>query len=173
MALHIVVDGYNLIRRSPSLGAAERAGLERGREALLQRLAAYRRLKPHRITVVFDGGAAPPDAPERDRVEGIVVLYSRGGESADRLIRRLAEAEGAGVLVVSSDREVMRAAEAAGGAAIDSEAFEARIALAAALEGAEGAEAGETERRLSTRKKGAGRRLPRRMRRARGRAAKL
>jgi hypothetical protein len=173
MALHIIVDGYNLIRQSPALLACEREGLARGREALLARLAAYRRLKPHRITVVFDGGAAPAFSPPRDRLQGIAVIYSRPGETADSVILRLAAQERERALVVSSDRAVMRQAAASGAAAVDSPEFEARMRLAAALDGAEPDGEAPAERRITTRKKGAGRRLPRRRRRIGRKAAKL
>lgn len=173
MALHIIVDGYNLIRQSPALLAREREDLARGREALIARLAAYRRLKPHRITVVFDGGKAPAFSPPRDRLQGIAVIYSRSGETADSVILRLAARERERALVVSSDRTVMRLAAESGAAAVDSPEFEARMNLAAALDGAEPEGDAEAERRISTRKKGAGRKLPRRQRRIGRKAAKL
>ena len=59
MALHLIIDGYNIIRQSPELLSKESQDLRWGREALLEKLAAYRRLKKHPITVVFDGWLKP------------------------------------------------------------------------------------------------------------------
>ena len=175
MALHLLIDGYNVIRRSPELGRLDREDLERGREALLARLAAYRRLRPHRITVVFDGAGAPAGLPERDRRAGVRVLFSRGGETADRLIAQLAREEGDGVLVVTSDAALQRTVASCGAEAVSAEDFATRLELALRGGAAEDAEEDGPGggRRLTTRKKGAARRTPKRERRARRRAMKL
>jgi len=56
MSLHLIIDGYNLIRQSPWLSLLDARDLEAGREALLQSLADYRQRRlQHKITVVFDG----------------------------------------------------------------------------------------------------------------------
>jgi hypothetical protein len=173
MSLHIIIDGYNLVRRSEELSRLDRADITRGREALIEKLAAYRRLKPHRITVVFDGTGAPAHSPPRDRVKGIGILFSRGGESADAVIARMARQERATALVVSSDLAVVRSAQACGAAVVDSGEFEARLAMASELEGSDPGDEAPRGRRVSTRKKGEGRRLPKRLRRNRLRTAKL
>jgi len=58
------------------------------------------------VTVVFDGAERVVGLPPAPR--GVRVLFSRKGETADELIRRLVRAEPAGrpVVVISSDREV-------------------------------------------------------------------
>src|SRR4030043_57059 len=55
MAIHILIDGYNLIRNYPPLTRVEYRDFTKGREALLQWLARYRQTTPNPITVVFDG----------------------------------------------------------------------------------------------------------------------
>jgi predicted RNA-binding protein with PIN domain len=173
MTVHIIIDGYNLIRQSPELGRLDRQDIASGREALVARLAAYRRLKPHRITVVFDGAQAPAFSTARDRVQGIQIIFSRAGELADAVIVRMARQEREQAVVVTSDAAVARAAESCGAAALTSPEFEARIAMAVALEGADGPEEEGAARRISTRKKGAGKRLPKRMRQHQAKTAKL
>lgn len=173
MSLHIIIDGYNLIRQSKALSRLDRQDIARGREALIAQLAAYRRLKPHRITVVFDGARAPELAPPRDRMKGISIVFSRGGELADNVITRMARQEREQAMVVSSDQAVARAAAAYGAAAIDSLEFESRMAMAAAMEGLDGSAEEPLDRRMSTRKKGEGRRLPKRLRQQRLKAGKL
>ena len=86
--MHIIVDGYNLIRQSDILRLHERQGLEAGRKALVHLLAGYRRSRGHRITVVFDGWLGGPPQEERDREaledrrqrERTVCLDRRAGE---------------------------------------------------------------------------------------------
>ncbi|RPJ70993.1 MAG: hypothetical protein EHM15_11140 [Desulfobacteraceae bacterium] len=173
MAVHIIVDGYNLIRQSPRLSRLDRRDIALGREALIAGLAAYRRIKPHRITVVFDGVKAPAGSPPRDIIHGVRVLFSRQGENADAVIGRLARQEGERGLVVSSDGAVARAALACGAAAIAAPEFEMRMEQAEALQGAEPREQDPPPRRIDTRKKGEGRRLPKRMRRNTAKTSKL
>lgn len=173
MGLHLIIDGYNLIRQSAALARVDRRDIAGGREALLRRLAAYRRLKPHRVTVVFDGAGAPEGTPERDQAMGVRVVFSRQGETADTVIARMARQEAEKALVVTSDRGLARAAEAGGATVLDALEFEARVEMAVALGGEEGPREAETERRVSTRKKGQGHRLPKRERRTLQRASKL
>jgi predicted RNA-binding protein with PIN domain len=174
MAIHIIIDGYNLIRRSPELAGLDRQDLQSGRDALVVMLAAYKKLKPHKITVVFDGSAEPSLYGSRDRAKGIALRYSHGGESADDVIRRMARREKAKALVVSSDREIMTAAEAAGATVMDSAAFEEKMVMARYLALKGGGEASDTAGLVpTTRKKGPSRRLPKRKRKARARVEKL
>ena len=106
MSLHILIDGYNLIRQSEALSAMERAGLQEGREALLERLASYKRIKHHPITVVFDGTHAHSPVQGRTRYKGINIIFSRPGELADTVIKRLVTRERERAVVVSSDKEI-------------------------------------------------------------------
>jgi uncharacterized protein len=125
--MHIIIDGYNLIRQSDVLRLHERQGLEAGRKALVHLLAGYRRARGHRITVVFDGWLGGPPQEERDREAGIDIIYSRRGEKADEVIKRLARQHADETLVVTSDRPVMDASIRAGVMAVASREFEARI----------------------------------------------
>ena len=125
--MHIIIDGYNLIRQSDILRLHERQGLEAGRKALIHLLSGYRRSRGHRITVVFDGWLGGPPQEERDREAGIDIIYSRRGEKADEVIKRLARQHADETIVVTSDRPVMDAAIRAGVTAVASREFETRI----------------------------------------------
>ena len=174
MAIHIIIDGYNLIRQSALLSGLDRQDLQLGRDALVDLLAAYKKIKPHKITVVFDGTEQHSLYPSRDRAKGIEIRFSQGGKSADDLIRRMARREQFKALVVSSDREVINAAESAGATAMESLAFEDKIAMARHLAANEGGEAVESTGWVpTTRKKGPHRRPPKRKRKARARVQKL
>ncbi|HHP7233773.1 MAG TPA: NYN domain-containing protein [Desulfobacterales bacterium] len=172
MAVHIIIDGYNFIRNSDSLRALDRQDIQLGREALVDLLATYKRVRPHRITVVFDGTGAPEFSAARDRVKGITVRFSRSGETADAVIKRMAARERERALVVSSDRSIVRSACASRAAIIDTPEFEHRLQLAAAAGGAmEDTDSGGWV--PTTRKKGPARRLPKRRRRDRTKIRKL
>ncbi|MBW2259777.1 MAG: NYN domain-containing protein, partial [Deltaproteobacteria bacterium] len=106
MSIHIVIDGYNLIRQSTVLSDIEHRSLEEGREALLRRLDSYKQAKHHPVTVVFDGTHADHSMEARVRWKGIHVLFSRRGESADAVIKRIVTRERERIVVVTSDREV-------------------------------------------------------------------
>ncbi|MGP3921598.1 NYN domain-containing protein [Streptomyces sp. 8N616] len=99
---HLVVDGYNVTKTGyPTMP------LEKQRLRLLGGLAVLAAQTGAEMTCVFDGAelAAPVLlAPPR----GVRVLFSKPGQTADELIRRLVRAEPPGrpVVVVSTDREV-------------------------------------------------------------------
>ena len=87
--MHLIVDGYNVIRQSPRLQFLDVMDLQAGREALLELLAHYRSRSHHQITVVFDGWQHGGLKESRDRHQGILIIYSRRGERADEVIKRL------------------------------------------------------------------------------------
>ncbi|WP_407916346.1 NYN domain-containing protein [Kitasatospora sp. NE20-6] len=108
--VHLVVDGYNVTKTGyPALP------LEQQRLRLLGGLAMLAQRTHAEVTCVFDGQdldvpviMAPP--------RGVRVRFSRTGETADELIRRMvrAEPEGRPVVVVSTDREVAEGVRKAG-----------------------------------------------------------
>ncbi len=124
--LHVLIDGYNFIGRQKGL----RGDLEAKRKKLLADLSRYHQLKGYPITVVFDGWRSGWDMEHEERVGGISVIFSRKGERADAVIARLAQEMGNTCLVVTSDREVQKAARASGGTAIFSGEFEDRLKAA-------------------------------------------
>jgi len=174
MPLHIIVDGYNLIRNSAALEELDRQDIQLGREALMEMLAAYKKIKHHKITVVFDGADAPIFSQSHDRVKGIAVRFSRAGETADDLIKRMAAHDREKALIVSSDREIVAAAAACLAATIGTAEFEQKIFMA----GADGSGSSQEDdvvgsRPFSTQKKGPRRRAPKSRRRNRRRIGKL
>lgn len=109
--MHLIVDGYNVIRQSPRLQLLDAMDLQAGREALLELLARYRSWSHHQITVIFDGWQHGDLKESRDRHQGILIIYSRRGERADEVIKRLLHQERERALVVTSDREIQISAE--------------------------------------------------------------
>lgn len=174
MSVHIVIDGYNLIRQSSIFSLIERRSLEEGRVALLECLASYKKVKSHPITVVFDGAGADTHMEQRTRWKGIRILFSRPGELADSVIKRIATLERERAIVVTSDREVADYAAKHGAASIDSIEFENKIRMATHtdpdLMGFSEEEEGWTP---TTRKKGPSRRTSKRDRKSRTKTRKL
>ena len=173
MSIHIIIDGYNFIRQSDKLSALDQQDIMLGREALVNRLADYRKIKPHRITVVFDGSNSPTFSPQRTRQKGISIRFSRSGESADDIIKRMASREREKALVVSSDREVTDSAALSGAATISARAFEAKVDLAEHLDDSINEAEDYAGWTPTTKKKGPSRRLPKKQRRNRMKINKL
>jgi hypothetical protein len=173
VSVHIIIDGYNLIRQSARWAPLDRRDLQLGREALIEALRAYRKVKPHRITVVFDAAEAPGFEPRRDRQGGVEIRFSDFGQSADALIRRMALNIRERALVVSSDRAVAEAAAACGATVIDAPTFESRLDQALAMESTVDFDTESEGWVPTTRKKGPRRRLPKRQRRSSVRLRKL
>ena len=98
---HLIVDGYNVTKT----GYADNS-LEQQRGRLVGALGGLAAQCGAEVTVVFDGAERVVGLPPAPR--GVRVLFSRQGQTADELIRRLVRAEPAGrpVVVISSDREV-------------------------------------------------------------------
>jgi predicted RNA-binding protein with PIN domain len=99
--VHLIVDGYNVTKR----GFGEMS-LEQQRGRLVNGMAGLAAQTGAEVTVVFDGAEKVVGLPAAPR--GVRVLFSRKGETADELIRRLVRAEPPGrpIIVISSDREV-------------------------------------------------------------------
>jgi predicted RNA-binding protein with PIN domain len=132
----VVVDGYNVVHRSPQLKPGPDRSLRESRDKLVNLLSWMMGGEPARFLVVFDG-TEPGGRDERTgRVE---VRFSHLPEKADDLIRRIVEAEtgkGGRVTVVTADLEVARHARAMGADVSLSDLF-----LASALGAAAGADA--------------------------------
>lgn len=102
-AVHLLVDGYNVTKT----GYGEQA-LEAQRSRLLAGLAGLAARTGAEVTVVFDGvDRTAPLAAAGPR--GVRLLFSRTGETADDVLRRLVRAEPAGrpLVVVTSDQAIV------------------------------------------------------------------
>ena len=174
MPIHIIIDGYNLIRNASSLKDLDLEDLQLGRDALVDLLVSYKRIKPHKITVVFDGTNAPAHFQHRQRASGIDLIFSRPGETADTVIKRMVASEREKSLVVSSDRDIIRSAESNQAATISSADFEQKLLMAGYMD-LKGVESDDDVSgwKPTTKKKGPRRRLSKKVRRNRLRIKKL
>jgi uncharacterized protein len=115
MGRDILVDGYNVLKRSVSFQALEARNLAAARDALITQLRNRYRHTPHQVIVVFDGDGVYEQVSHERRIR---IIYSHRGETADSVIARLAnEARAAGreVELYSDDTEVRQAIAQQGG----------------------------------------------------------
>jgi predicted RNA-binding protein with PIN domain len=167
--MHLIIDGYNLLHVSRSLIRLNSNQLQWERDRLIDQLSAYQKLKPCRITVVFDGWQGGWSTEKRENKRGIELIFSKLGEKADEVIKRLVKEKGSGAIVVTSDREVSKFAERMAVAVIPSEQFQEKIEEVSADKFEESLE----EEEKGIKKKGPSRRLSKKEKRARTALKKL
>ena len=122
---HLIIDGYNVTKTGfPDIS------LEQQRNRLVSAMGGIAAQTGAEVTVVFDGADRVVGLPSPPR--GVRVLFSRKGELADELIRRLVRAEPAGrpIIVISTDREVADGVRRHGAYPLSSETLLRRIARA-------------------------------------------
>ncbi len=129
MAIHLLIDGYNLLHQIPEMALLMQEDPEEARKALIERLRVYQKLRRHRITVVFD--AWGQEEPRRKvNLKGIQVVFTAPGETADDYLKRVAVKEKERAVVVSSDREIRSYVETYGAVSITSREFLMRLEAA-------------------------------------------
>jgi predicted RNA-binding protein with PIN domain len=109
----VLVDGYNVIFADEELADAMRCGrTEQAREGLVARLTQYQALSGEPVIVVFDG-TVDVGLPADGRA-AVKILYSRSPQKADEVLREILDTapNPRGLTVVSTDREIRKAAKA-------------------------------------------------------------
>lgn len=88
--VRILVDGYSLLHHWPELAPGKPRHSFYARDALVSVLTQYQDASGTPVTVIFDGGGAPPGTPKNESAKsGIEVLYSKKGQTADQAIERV------------------------------------------------------------------------------------
>jgi predicted RNA-binding protein with PIN domain len=155
--VYLLIDGYNLLHAGGSLAQLNPIELQWKRDRLIDQLSAYRRLKQCEITVVFDGWQGGWSAEKKEMRKGVEIIFSKVGEKADEVIKRLAKERGSGVTVITSDRDISKYAERMALAVIPSDQFSEKME-SASVKTEETLKNGEGEAR-GQKKKGPSRRL--------------
>lgn len=106
----IIVDGYNVINRE-SRYRQYKEDLETARVKLIEDLVDYEALEDCDVAVVFDGSGGFGNLEKKKNILGVDVYFTRGSQTADSLIERLAyEAkENRNVIVVTADYDQQKA----------------------------------------------------------------
>jgi len=129
----LIVDGYNVIHAWPSLKRLLGVSLESARDKLVERLSVFGLVTETDVTVVFDAHHSSAMANAEENVEGVHVVFTRKGHSADHAIERLAyTATGAGdnLTVATSDRFQSDMVRGMGGAVISAPELERQVIAA-------------------------------------------
>src|SRR5262249_45519421 len=102
-ARYLIVDGHSVIFAWPELRKLHVCRSSLAREALIKQLRDYQDWTGGRVVVVFDGKGKNVEAAS-DPGE-VQIFYSRGGQSADAIIERLASkyAKSYELIVATSD----------------------------------------------------------------------
>ena len=120
MSQQLIVDGYNVIHAWTSLKRLmAEASLEAARDKLVERLAVLGMITGESVTAISE-----------EMVEGVRVIFSRRGRSADHVIERIAyEANNVGdvLTVATSDRFQRDLVRGMGGAVISALELERRV----------------------------------------------
>lgn len=86
----LIVDGYNIIYAWPEFEKLKDSGLDHARSKLISILANYSPLSGQKILVVFDAHQVKNAVERTEVIDGVEVIYTQQGETADALIERLA-----------------------------------------------------------------------------------
>ena len=105
---HIIIDGYNLMFLMAEKGMVASGNLDLSRKEMLNILASYSGFSGAHILVVFDAYHNPVSDDKKSRDDGIDVIFTDYGETADAYIERTANILGKNdhVRVISSDNLV-------------------------------------------------------------------
>ncbi len=123
----LLIDGYNLLHSGRTLLRLNSSERQKERERLIEKLSLYRQVKHSEILVVFDGWQGGWSAETRERKRGIELIFSKFGEKADEVIKRLIREKGSGAVVITSDREIATYANRFSAPVISSEQFRQKI----------------------------------------------
>lgn len=126
----LVVDGYNVIHAWPALKALMIESLEAARDRLIDRLAVYAQVYGAEVTVVFDAHRTTSMANAELWNQGVRVIYTRKGHSADHAIEKIAYAAAGDrnpLIVATSDRFQSDLVRGMGGAVISATELERRV----------------------------------------------
>ncbi len=130
----VIVDGYNIVHAwAPLKRLLNSASLEAARDRLVERLAVYAMVSGSEVTVVFDAHHSTARTNAEEVVEGVRVLFTRKGHSADHAIERIAYQASAVrdvLTVATSDRVQGDLVRGMGGAVISALELERRVVAA-------------------------------------------
>ena len=121
-----LVDGYRLLHHWPELAPGRARHSFHARDALVAALTQYQDSSGTPVTLIFDGGGAPPDTPKNETAkDGIEVLFSKKGQTADQIIERVAHLMKpyGEVLAVTNDYAERETVISLGGSACSCENF--------------------------------------------------
>ncbi len=103
----ILIDGYNLMWTTATLNPVARFDFNHARDLLILMLRAYQDHSGDEVILVLDGYKGRSPYARRVEREGIGIVITGRGMTADRWIMSAVERPGFDGRVVSSDREIV------------------------------------------------------------------
>ncbi len=127
---YLIVDGHSMIFAWPDLTRLHAHNNEAARNELVRRMARFQDAGDERVVVVFDGQGSKVESQLVD--EGIQVVYSKSGQTADSVIERLTANYAASneIRVATSDRMEQMTVSTFGATTISAESLADEMAAA-------------------------------------------
>jgi len=127
----MIVDGYNVVHAWTSLKRLlSDASLEAARDKLVERLAVLGMVNGVEVTVVFDAHRSGAKSKSEEIIDGVRIIFTRHGLSADSAIERIAYEAGQTndvITVATSDRFQRDLVRGMGGAVISALELERQV----------------------------------------------
>lgn len=87
---YLLIDGYNIIFSWDELKEIAKENLEDARNMLIDRICAYKAMRPYEVIVVFDAYKVKGNRGEVEKVHNITVVYTKEAQTADSYIEKAA-----------------------------------------------------------------------------------
>ncbi|MBR4893217.1 MAG: TetM/TetW/TetO/TetS family tetracycline resistance ribosomal protection protein [Clostridia bacterium] len=87
---YLLIDGYNIIFAWDDLKKVAKDSLESARTLLTDRLVTYKTFKNIEIIVVFDAYKVKGNPGEKEKINGINIVYTKEAQTADSYIEKTA-----------------------------------------------------------------------------------
>ena len=127
MASLWIIDGYNLLRQSPRFSDLETKDESKAKQAMLRWLDKFSAQTGEQVVVVFDAYSDIRKEFLETQVGAVKVLFSRGAYTADEEIIAMARDKGEAVIVISSDKAILKEAIRAKASVLESLEFEREV----------------------------------------------
>lgn len=125
----LVVDGYNVVNNWDVLKKLKDDNFEHARDKLVSLVANYAGFYGVKATIVFDAYQVKGGIEKKEEINGVSIIYSKEGETADMVIERIISdlARQGIVCVVTSDWIEQQLVLGKGGVRLSAREFWQRI----------------------------------------------
>ena len=105
MAVHFMIDGYNVINAWNELKQMSENDLDGARKKLIDILSDYQGFKKCKVTIVFDSHLVKGAMRKTENINGVDIVFTAEGETADSYIEKYVyeNAHDENIVVVTSD----------------------------------------------------------------------